>query len=155
VSTQGFGVGNFILVTNGSNAHFFQATAVSGSPADIQISSSSIYNMPGGHSNWPVGGYGTGSRVYKVAWITYNVDPSTYRTPCLMRREEGGSPQIVATDVSAFHVWYLLQDDTVTRDPANLSIIDRIRPVVETRVATRDSSTVTDSVWTQVRPRTF
>ena len=98
---------------------------------------------------------GTGARVYRVTWVTYRVDAAGYRTPCLTRRNQGSAPQVVATDVSAFHVWYRLQDNTETRDPVDLSLIDKIRPVIETQVADRGSTFLTDSVWTLVRPRTF
>jgi prepilin-type N-terminal cleavage/methylation domain-containing protein len=155
VSTTGFKPGDFVLVTNGSTAHIFQATGVSGSPADLAHDASSIYNLPGGHMNWPPGGYGAGARVYRVAWVTYKVDDTGFSTPCLTRRDQGSAAQVVATDVSAFHVWYLLQDASETRDPADLSLIDKIRPVIQTQVADRGSAVFTDSVWTMVRPRTF
>jgi hypothetical protein len=130
-------------------------TGVSGSPADLSHAASSIYNVAGGHANWPVGGYGTGARVYRVAWVTYKVDNASYRTPCLVRRDQGFPAQIVATDVSAFQVWYLLQDDTVTRNPVDLSLIDKIRPIIVTRVTDRGATVLTDSVYAMVRPRTF
>jgi hypothetical protein len=155
VSTAGFKVGDFALVTNGSVAHIFQVTSVSTSPADLSHSAASVYNAAGGHTNWPAGGYGTGARVYRVAWVTYRVTSAGYKTPCLTRRDQGFAAQVVATDVSAFHVWYLLQDDTVTRNPLDLSLIDKIRPVIETQVADRGAAVLTDSVWTMVRPRTF
>jgi prepilin-type N-terminal cleavage/methylation domain-containing protein len=154
-STAGFSPGDFVLVTNGSTAHIFQVTGVQNSPADLEHDATSIYNMAGGHTNWPVGGYPTGSRVYRVAWVTYKVDGTGFRTPCLTRRDQGSAPQVVATDVSAFHVWFLLQDATETRNPADLSLIDKIRPVIATQVADRGSAVITDSVWTMVRPRTF
>jgi prepilin-type N-terminal cleavage/methylation domain-containing protein len=155
VSAQGFKPGDFALITNGSTAHFFQVTGVVSPPGDLQHAASSIYNMAGGHSNWPAGGYSTGARIYRVAWVTYSVDNSTFKTPCLMRTDQGFTPQVVATDVSAFHVWYRLMDNTMTRDPADLSVIDKVRPVIETQVADRGSTVLTDSVWTMVRPRTF
>ena len=57
-----------------ATAHIWQVTAVSGSPADLSHAASSIYNVAGGHANWPAGGYATGARVYRVAWVTYKVD---------------------------------------------------------------------------------
>lgn len=154
-STNGFKNGDFVLVTNGAVAHIWQVTGVSGSPADLSHAASSIYNVAGGHTNWPVGGYGTGARVYRVAWVTYKVDNASYRTPCLVRRDQGFPAQVVATDVSAFQVWYLLQDDTVTRNPVDLSLIDKIRPIIVTRVTDRGATVLTDSVYAMVRPRTF
>lgn len=154
-STAGFKNGDFVLVTNGAVAHIWQVTGVSGSPADLAHAASSVYNMPGGHTNWPAGGYGPGARVYRVAWVTYRVDNTSYRTPCLTRRDQGSAAQVVATDVSSFQVWYLLQDDTVTRNPADLSLIDKIRPIIVTRVTDRGATVLTDSVYAMVRPRTF
>lgn len=154
-STTGFSPGDFVLVTNGSTAHIFQATGVQNSPADLEHDATSIYNMAGGHTNWPPGGYPIGSRVYRVAWVTYKVDGTGFSTPCLTRRNQGSAAQVVATDVSSFHVWYLLQDATETRNPVDLALIDKIRPVIQTQVADRGSAFLTDSVWTMVRPRTF
>ncbi len=154
-STAGFKNGDFVLVTSGSTAHIWQVTAVSGSPADLTHAATSVYNMAGGHTPWPAGGYGTGARVYRVAWVTYKVDNTSFRTPCLVRRDQGSPAQVVATDVNAFHVWYLLQDDTVTRNPVDLSLIDKIRPIIVTRVTDRGATVVDDSVYTLVRPRTF
>lgn len=155
VSAQGFKTGDFVLVTNGSAAHIFQVTGIVWLSEDLLHDATSIYNLPGGHINWPAGGYGVGSRVYRIAWVTYRVDKTMLRKPCLVRSDRGFAPQVVATDVSAFHVWYRLQDDTITRDPANLSLIEKIRPVIETQVAERGSVVLTDSVWTMVRPRAF
>jgi len=154
-STTGFNPGDFVLVTNGSTAHIFQVTAVPNSPADLEHDASSIYNMAGGHTNWPVGGYPTGSRVYRLTWVTYKVDPTGFSTPCLTRRNQGSAAQVVATNVSAFHVWYLMQDLTETRDPVDFNGIDKIRPVIATQVVDRGSPYLADSVWTLVRPRTF
>ena len=154
-STAGFRSGDFVLVTNGSTAHIFQVTAVPNSPADLEHDASSIYNVAGGHSNWPAGGYPAGSRVYRVTWVTYKVDATSFSTPCLTRRDQGSAAQVVATDVSAFHVWYLMQDLTETRDPVDFNGIDKIRPVIATQVADRGSTYLADSVWTLVRPRTF
>ena len=154
-STNGFKDGDFVLVTDGATAHIWQVTAVSGSPADLTHATTSVYNMAGGHTPWPVGGYGAGARVYRVAWVTYKVDNTSFSTPCLVRRDQGSPAQVVATDVNAFRVWYLLQDDTVTRNPVDLSQIDKIRPIIVTRVTDRGATVLTDSVYTLVRPRTF
>lgn len=155
VSVQGFRDGDFAVISNGSAAHLFQVTGVQSPPEDLQHNPSSAYNSPGGHSDWPAGGYGTEARVYRTTWVTYVVDSLTFREPCLVRMEQGGVPQVVATDVIEFQVWYQLQDGILTRDPADLMLIDKIRPVIRTRVTSPGRPATVDSTWALVRPRTF
>jgi hypothetical protein len=52
-------------------------------------------------------------------------------------------------------VRYRLQDSTLTRSPADMSMIDEILPVIATRSAPPGGQVLVDSVWTSVRPRTF
>ncbi len=155
VSVQGFTAGDFAVITNGAAAHLFQVTAAQSPPENLQHNPSSAYNVPGGHNDWPAGGYGADARVYRVTWVSYTVDTTSYRRPCLVRREQGLPPQVVASDVSAFEVWYRLQDGTLTRDPEDLSLIDKIRPVIQTRVSDPRRPALVDSAWAMVRPRTF
>jgi prepilin-type N-terminal cleavage/methylation domain-containing protein len=156
-SAAGFGVGDFVVVTNGSRAHMYQLTAVQASPGLLSISSSSSYNPPSGgtFTNWPPSGYATGSPVYRVSWVTYKIDSTTFRRVALVRRPFGTTPQLVAYDVSGFQVRYRMQDGTTTRSPSDLHMVDEIVPVVWTRQAIRGQQTRVDSVWAVVRPRTF
>ena len=155
VSVKGFNDGDFALITNGATAHLFQVTRAQSPPEDLQHNPSSIYNEPGGHNDWPAGGYGTDARVYRVGWVTYKVDSTAYGRRCLVRQEHGSVPQVVASDVNDFHVWYRLQDGSLTRDPSDLSLIDKVRPVIETRVSDPRQPAQVDSAWAMVRPRTF
>jgi prepilin-type N-terminal cleavage/methylation domain-containing protein len=156
-SATGFAVNDLVVVTNGASAHLFQITAVQSSPAQLSNASSSSYNPPTGSNlaSWPATGYAAGSPVYRVSWVTYQIDSTTFRRSALVRREFGGTPQLVAYDVSGFQVRYRMQDGTTTRSPEDIHMVDEIVPVVWTRQAVSGHETLVDSVWAVVRPRTF
>ena len=155
-STAGFTDGDLLLVTDQDNksAHLFQATSVNSGTRTLAHTGASTYNA-GPFLGWPAGGYPIGSPVYKVTMSTYKFDSTTYRRPALLRREAGKPWQIVAYNVDGFHVWYLLQDGTWTRNPANMTMVDRVIPVVLTRLTDPRLPTLRDSVYASVRPRTF
>ncbi|HYM80303.1 MAG TPA: prepilin-type N-terminal cleavage/methylation domain-containing protein [Candidatus Limnocylindria bacterium] len=157
-STAGFAVNDFIVVTNEKRAHLFRATAVSSSPADISVSTSSNYNTSGSLTGWPVGGYVTGDKVYRVSWVSYKMDTTSFKKRALMRWQAGSAAQVVGYDVSNFRVSYALQNGTVKRNPtvAEIQMIDKIVPVVTTLApGVNNSVAIVDSAWTEVRPRTF
>lgn len=157
VNTVGFAEGDLCVVTNGQSAHLFQVTQVNSTSRHLQHNPTSPYNPPGGVSMhaWPAGGYGVGALVYKLSWVTYAVDSVGYEQPSLVRCPLGGAAQLVAYDVSRFEVRYRMQDDTLTRDPDNHSMIDEITPMIWTRLRVQGRPAVDDSVWAAVRPRTF
>ncbi len=154
-SVAGFNVNDLVIVTNGSSAHLFQVTATNGASQQIQHNPASSYNAPGGHSGFPPSGYGVGSNLYKITMATYRYDATGYRRPALVRQEPGSAAQIVAYDVNGFHVWYELQDGTWTRNPASMDQVDKVIPVVLTKVSDNRLATLSDSVWAAIRPRTF
>ena len=156
-SAAGFAVNDLAVVTNGASAHLFQVTDVQASPAQLTNASSSSFNPPTGSNlaNWPAGGYAIGAQVYRVSWVTYQIDSTTFRRSALVRRQFGGTPQLVAYDVSGFQVRYRMQDGTTTRSPSDIHMVDEIVPVVWTRQAVHGRATLVDSVWAVVRPRTF
>lgn len=154
-STRGFYTGDFVVVTNGRSCHMFQLTGVSGSPGGtLQHANTSTYNT--GHALWPVGGgYAAGSYVYRVTLVTYRFDSTTYKRPTILRQVMGGTPQIVAYNVDGFRVYFQMQDSSVTRSPVSLNFVDRIMPVVLTKISDPRYPTLRDSVWAAIRPRTF
>lgn len=154
VSVTGFAVNDLILLIEKTNrsTHMFQVTTVNTGTNSLSVSNASAYNN--GHTNWPPGGFGTGSYVYKATISTYAYDSTTYRKPALVRRETGGQPEVIAYNVDGFRVYYEMQDGTITRNPLNMDMIDKIVPVVLTRSTSRHG-TLRDSVWASVRPRTF
>jgi prepilin-type N-terminal cleavage/methylation domain-containing protein len=160
-STSGFFVNDLIVVSNGNTAHLFQVTSINaGAPGSLVAASSSAYNPPNGVnlSGWPVGGYLTQSPmtlVYRVTWVTYRVDSTSFRRPALVRREFGGASQLVAYDVSGFQIRCRMQDGSVTRSPTDIDMIDEVVPVIWTRLSVPGRTATTDSVWAAVRPRTF
>jgi type II secretory pathway pseudopilin PulG len=151
---SGFRTGDFLVVTDRQNqwAHLFQATGVDAGTGVVSHSNASPYNT--GHTNWPPSGFPNGAYVYRATISSYSFDSTTYRKPVLVRREDEGTPQVIAYDVDGFRVYYQMQDGSVTRNPLNLDMVDKIMPVVITRTKHR-GRTLQDSVWAAVRPRTF
>lgn len=161
-----FSTGNLVVVSDkaGNSWHMFQVTGVSGST--LQHATSSSYNDPAALAdNWPTNGYARGSFVYKVSRLTYRVDSLSFNRPCLVRQEFGGPPQVVAYDLNRFQVWYRMQDSSLTRDPMGWGtshgyangrdFIAQVQPRICVRVTGRNRPTLLDSVWAEVRPRTF
>ena len=72
-----------------------------------------------------------------------------------MRHELGTSPQVAAYNVDGFRVWYLMQNGTWTRAPKNLMAVEKVLPVVATRISDPRRPTLVDSVWASVQPRSF
>jgi hypothetical protein len=97
--------------------------------------------------------------VYKVDILSYSVDSTNYRRPALVRKMFGSAPQVVSYGVNKFQLWYRMQDGSLTRTPpaggTNGALVDKVRPVVFTSLTDPTRSTYDDSVWTEVRPRTF
>lgn len=153
-SVSGINVNDLVLLIEKSNnsTHMFQVTGVNTGTNTLSVSNASSYNV--GHTNWPPGGFGTGSYLYKATISTYAFDSTTFRRPSLVRRENYGTPSVVAYNVDGFRVYYELQDGTKTRNPATMDMVDKIEPVVLTRTSNR-GRTLRDSVWASVRPRTF
>ena len=106
---------------------------------------------------WPVGGGypATFTSVYKVTLVSYLYDSTSFRRPALIRRELGKTPQVVAYNIDGFRLYYQMQDSSVTRSPGSLNFVDKIVPVVLTRVTDSRLPTLRDSVWAAIRPRTF
>jgi prepilin-type N-terminal cleavage/methylation domain-containing protein len=155
----GFAPNDLVLVTNGASANMFQVTATNSSSQNLQANPSSPYNNSGGYKvsrgMWPPTGYAAGSMVFKLTMSSYYMDRTSFRRPALMRREFGTSPQVAAYNVDGFRVWYLMQNGTWTRDPRNLTAVQRVMPVVATRLSDPRRPTLVDSVWTSVQPRSF
>lgn len=156
-SVAGFSTNDFVVVTNGTNAHLFQVTGIkSTAPVELYHATTSVYNVSGGHQNWPSGGYSaTNGFVYRVSWISYKVDTTNSKHWKLVRREANQTPQLVAYDVKQFKVNYLLQDETETRDPDDPDQIDRLIPMVSMSATLPGKGAMTDSASTEIRPRSF
>ncbi len=154
----GFAGGDLVIITDGTSANLFEVTNVNASSSNLQHNPASPYNLPGGRQ-WPSGGYGTGSQVFKVDLLSYRVDSTSYKRPALVRRAFRQPQSVVAYDIDKFQVWYHMQNGTDTRSPsigvAAASTIDKVRPVVTLRLKDRTRPTYSDSVWAEVQPRTF
>jgi type II secretory pathway pseudopilin PulG len=160
LDVSGFSVGDLVVITNGASAHLFQVTGIqTGAHPSLLKATSSAWNPPSGInptlSNWPSGGYPAMTPVYKVSWVTYRMDSTTYRKPVLVRSERGGTPQLIAYNIAGFQIRYQMQDGSVTRSPTNIHMIDEVIPVIWTRQSVPGRPVQIDSVWADVRPRTF
>ena len=155
----GFNPNDLVLVTNGIYANMMQVTATNPSSGNLQANPASPYNSPGGFKvsdgHWPATGYAAGSIVEKLTISSYYMDRTSYRKPVLMRHEWGSSPQIAAYNVDGFRVWYQMQDGTWTRNPQNMLNVEKVLPVVATRLSDPRRPALVDSVWAAVQPRTF
>jgi len=155
----GFNPNDLVLITNGLYANMFQVTGSNTSSEHLQANPASPYNNSGGYKvsdgHWPASGYGPGSIVEKLTISSYYMDRTTYRKPVLMRHEYGLSPQVAAYNVDGFRVWYQMQDGTWTRNPQNMLAVEKVLPVVATRLSDPRRPALVDSVWTAVQPRSF
>lgn len=160
-STTGFVTNNLILIVDkqGTHGHMFQITGVNSGTKTLSHANTSAWNVVPGSWNWPAGGYGSGSFLYKIDILSYAVDATNYRRPALVRRTYGGSTAVVSYDITNFQCWYRMQDGSATRSPAvsgtGVALIDKVRPVVYTTLSDPQHPSALDSVWTEVRPRSF
>ena len=153
-STAGFSTGDFIIITSPTSSHLFQVTGIGSSPPTLLHANTSKYNT--GQALWPLGGYKANStNIYKVTIATYKYDSTSYKRPAIVRTELGQAPQVVAYNVDGFRVWYEMQDGTRTRNPGLLTFVNKVTPVVYTKVTDPRLPTLRDSVWASIRPRTF
>ena len=161
LSSAGFATGDLFIVTNSSTgkAHMLMCTGVPNATT-IAHATISPYNVSDAShltNTWPAsGGYAaTVTSVYKATVTSYYYDAITFRKPAIMRHEYGQPPQVVAYNVDGFRVWYQLQDGTWTRNPPNMTSVDKVAPVVFTKVNDSRLASLRDSVWAAVQPRTF
>jgi prepilin-type N-terminal cleavage/methylation domain-containing protein len=156
---NGFNPGDLVLITNGLVANMFECTGTNPSSQHLQANPASPYNNSGGYKtsqgHWPSTGYPPGSLIFKLTLASYYMDRTSFRKPALMRHEYGMSPQVVAYNVDGFRVWYQLQNGTWTRNPKNLMAVERVMPVVATRLSDPRRPALVDSVWAAVQPRSF
>jgi prepilin-type N-terminal cleavage/methylation domain-containing protein len=155
----GFLPNDLVLITNGLYANMVQVTSTNTSSEKIQLNPASPYNSPGGfkvsQGHWPAGGYGVGATVEKLTLSSYYMDRTSFRKPALMRHEYGLSPQVAAYNVDGLRVWYQMQDGTWTRNPQNMIAVQKIMPVVATRLSDPRRPALVDSVWAALQPRSF
>jgi type II secretory pathway pseudopilin PulG len=155
----GFNPNDLVLITNGLQANMIQVTATNASSEHLQANPASPYNSSGGYKvsdgHWPATGYGPGSVVEKLTISSYYMDRTSFRKPVLMRHEYGLSPQVAAYNVDGFRVWYQLQDGTWTRNPQNMLAVEKVLPVVATRLSDPRRPALVDSVWAAIQPRSF
>ena len=76
-STDGFGVGDLVIITDGDNASLLEITTVQDVALKLQHNAGGTINPPGGHNIFPApDGYNTGAKIYKIRYLSYDVDNS-------------------------------------------------------------------------------
>jgi prepilin-type N-terminal cleavage/methylation domain-containing protein len=153
-NVAGFSDGDFCVVTNGDDSHLFKITNVNKTNNNLVHDVADTYNAAGGHLNWPVNGYATGAKVYRVSWVSFSVD-ATGKQKQLVRWQAGWPKQVVANDVTRFIVNYRLTGDSLVRNPADFSLVERIEPVLYTTLISPSRPPLPDSAWASIRPRSF
>ena len=157
LSLDGFAAGDLLVITDGVFADMFEITGLvpqgGGSGGKLLHDLSRPKNDPGGHSQWPAGGYPAGSRAAKVNRITLQAvdEQGALR---LFRRVDGGTPIPIINDLRTITFTYRLPDGTETRNPPSprdiQEVIFNIEAGLRSGWGLEDRSVVTS---TSVRPR--
>lgn len=157
-STAGFQDGDLIVITDGTAATLMVITHVSDVASNLQHNPSAAVNPPGGHNTFPPGGYDAGSSIYKIKYLSYDIDNSDPNHP-IMRVDfdgpyGGGSPQPLADNIEDLQAVFIFADgdeaaiyDDADGDPTN--DYDDINSVRITILARADR---TDSKFSGQRP---
>jgi hypothetical protein len=158
-SLEGFSPGDLVVVTDGVSADLFEVTDIvpkGGGPGGrLEHAPSSPRNNPGGHTQWPAGGYVAGSHVVKVNQISLRpVDDGGVLK--LFRRIDGGEAIPIVENVNTITFTYRLSDGTETRNPPSpediVEIILSIDAGLRPGWGLDDRSVATS---TSVRPRSI
>lgn len=150
--TDGFSVGDLVVITNGTEANMFEVTGVVPSTGSLEHSVSSPHNDPNQHVVWPSGGYSVGSTVVQVQEVAYWVDEGLDE-PRLMRRLGSEVPLPIGFDVEELHVSYGLADGTVTSTPSDPAQIRTLFLNYVPRV--KGAPGPASSISIRVQPRVF
>jgi prepilin-type N-terminal cleavage/methylation domain-containing protein len=155
-SVAGFSPGDLVVVTDGTLADMFEVTAVvhqGATAGKLLHDPSKPRNVSSGHSQWPGGGYPSGSRVTKVSRVTLQA-VDEHGALKLMRRVNGDSPVPLIQNLKAVTFSYRLPDGTETRNPPSPADIQEIIVNIEAGLRSGwglEDRSVTTS--TSVRPR--
>ncbi|MCK4425427.1 MAG: PilW family protein [Deltaproteobacteria bacterium] len=108
-STAGFQDGDLIIITDGTSGTLMQITHVSSSASTLQHNPSSVVNPPGGHNTFPSpDGYGKGSKIYKLKYVSYDVDSTDPDHPTMRVDPDGplgaGAYQPLADNIEDLQV---------------------------------------------------
>lgn len=113
-STTGFQDGDLIIITDGTSGTLMQITHVNSSASTLQHNPSSAVNPPGGHNTFPPDGYGTGSKIYKLKYVSYDADSTDPDHPTMREDPDGplggGSYQPLADNIEDLQVVIIFAD---------------------------------------------
>ena len=108
-STAGFKDDDLIIITNGTRGTLMQITHVNSSASTLQHNPSATINPPGGHNTFPPGGYGKGSKIYKLKYVSYKVDTDPDH-PTMRVDPGGGGYQPLADNIEDLQVAIIFAD---------------------------------------------
>lgn len=110
-STAGFEPNDLAIITDGDNTTLIQITQVQ--TKHLVHAPSSPVNPPGGHNIFPDDGYGIGDKIYKLKYISYDVDSSDPDHPTLRVDSDGpgvGAYQPLADNIEDLQVVIIFAD---------------------------------------------
>jgi prepilin-type N-terminal cleavage/methylation domain-containing protein len=127
-STAGFSDGDLIIITDGTNASLLEVTNVQ-SDGLVHNAAAGNINPPGGHNTFPPGGYDVGCDVYKVKYVSYDIDNTSDPAHPKMRVDldgplGSGNPQPLALNIEDLQFRYFFADGGEANAPDNLDADD-------------------------------
>ena len=158
-STDGFAINDLIIITDGTNGTLLRITQVLTGSIKLQHNPSAVINPPGGHNTFPTpDGYGPGSKIYKLRYLSYDIDNTDPNHPTMRVDFDGpfggGGYQPLADNVEDLQAAFIFEDggeaDTYDdTDGDDTNDYDDIRSVRITILARTDR---TDSGFSGQRP---
>ncbi len=114
-STNGFSVGDLVIITDGNNASLLEITQVQSAALKLQHNpGAGNINPPGGHNIFPSGGYASGSDVYRVRYVSYRINTNDPLHPTLAVNFQGpngaGGYQPLANNIEDMELVYIFAD---------------------------------------------
>ncbi len=109
-STSGFQEGDLIVITDGTSGTLLTITKVLSVSSRLQHNPSATINPPGGQNTFPPGGYGQGSIIYKLKYVSYKVDSTDPDHPTMRVALGGGGYQPFAENIEDLQVVIIFAD---------------------------------------------
>ena len=138
-STTGFEPNDLVIITDGDNTTLVQITHKNAFASTLQHNPSSPVNPPGGNNTiFPDGGYGIGNKLYKLKYMSYDIDRSDPDHPTLRVDPDGpvgaGAYQPLADNIEDLQVVIIFADGHEANtyddtDGDNTNDYDKIRSI--------------------------
>jgi type IV pilus assembly protein PilW len=154
-STNGFAIGDYIIVSNGTSADLFQITAAITDNTTLPHNALGV-NAAASHAAFP--GYLAGATVSKARFVRYFIDTITdpvHPTLMLDKMVAGVQPQPLADDIEDMQFQYGLDtngDFIVDTTAVNAPTASQIPQIRQIRVMLSARARMSDRKWGDVRP---